>query len=264
MTRPHHGSATFSAELFEPLFAAEDRHFWFRLRNRCLAAVARSMPNYAAVAKVMEHGCGTGYVLAELQRIFPKAEVMGADLFAEGLAFARRRFSGKLLQMDVLNSGFDEAFDLVGFFDVLEHLDDDLLVLRALREQLRPGGSLLLNQPAHRALWSEYDVTACHRRRYSRRQLTGRLTEAGFRVDYCTEFMSVLFPLMWVRRRLGRPVSVRHEETGASSPELADLRIHPLTNRILELALAPEPWLMSRRIRLPIGTSLLALATRFA
>jgi SAM-dependent methyltransferase len=263
-TRAVPGSATFSAELFEPLFAAEDRHFWFRSRNRCIAAAARSLPNFRNVKNVMEHGCGTGFVLAELQRVFPGAEVTGADLFAEGLAFARRRFAGPLLQTDVLAGGFKEAFDLAGFFDVLEHLDDDLRVLRALREQLRPGGALLLTVPAHMALWSDYDVTACHRRRYSRRELTARLAEAGFRVDYCTEFMSVLFPLMWVRRRLTRGSASAAPESGreATARELADLKIHPLPNRMLELVLRPEAWLISRRVRLPIGTSLLAVATR--
>lgn len=257
------GSATFSAELFEPLFAAEDRHFWFRSRNRCIAAAARSLPNFRDVKKVIEHGCGTGFVLAELQRVFPQAEVTGADLFAEGLAFARRRFAGPLLQVDVLAAGFKEAFDVAGFFDVLEHLDDDVRVLRALREQLRPGGCLLLTVPAHMALWSDYDAAACHRRRYSRSQLTARLAEAGFRVDYCTEFMSVLFPLMWVRRRLKRGADPgKTESSGDPTRELADLKIHPLPNRMLELVLRPEAWLISRRIRLPIGTSLLALATR--
>lgn len=256
-------SATFSAELFEPLFAAEDRHFWFRSRNRCIAAAARSLPNYGTVKKVIEHGCGTGFVLAELQRIFPQAEVTGADLFAEGLAFARRRFAGTLLQVDVLNAGFKEAFDAAGFFDVLEHLDDDVMVLRALREQLRPGGVLLVTVPAHMALWSDYDVTACHRRRYSGRQLTARLAEAGFRVEYCTQFMSVLFPLMWVKRRLRRSASAAGPGTQTDvTREMADLKINPLANRLLELVLRPEAWLIGRRIRLPLGTSLLAVATR--
>src|SRR5262245_39971562 len=117
---------TYHPEHFEPLFAAEDGHFWFRSRNRCIAAATRLIPNIASVRDIIEHGCGTGFVLAELRRLFPQAQVTGADLFAEGLALARRRFAGRLIQTDLHHCGFNAAFDLIGLFDVLEHLDDDL------------------------------------------------------------------------------------------------------------------------------------------
>src|SRR5690242_1547509 len=89
---------SYSAEHFAPLFAAEDRHFWFRSRNRCIASVLRSLPNFAEIREVMEVGCGTGVVLAELERVLPDANLTGVDLFEEGLEFARRRFQGTLKQ----------------------------------------------------------------------------------------------------------------------------------------------------------------------
>lgn len=257
------GSPTYDAEHFEPLFAAEDRHFWFRSRNRCIAAATRLLPDVGSVKDIIEHGCGTGFVLAELGRLFPQARVTGADLLAEGLALARRRFSGPLLQTDILQCDFREAFDLIGLFDVLEHLDDDRLVLKALREQLRPGGRLLLTVPAHMALWSDYDETSRHRRRYARRELIGRLSEAGLEVEYCTEFMFALLPLLFVRRRLGWGCASSERgptETAARIKE--ELRIHPLLNGALELLLRPEPWWIRHGRRLPGGTSLLVLARR--
>ena len=252
---------SYHAEHFEPLFASEERHFWFRSRNRCIAAATRLIPNVSSVNDVIEHGCGTGFVLAELQRLFPRARVLGADLYAEGLALAKRRFAGPLLQTDILTCNFREAFDLVGLFDVLEHLDDDLRVLRALREHLRPGGHLLLTVPAHMALWSDYDWASGHRRRYSRPQLVARLSEAGFAMEYCTEFMFALFPLMFVRRRLKRGRAQSRKEPGAAAERIQEeLKIGPLLNRVLELLLRPEPWWIRHRRRLPGGTSLLALA----
>ena len=252
---------SYDAVHFQPLFAVEDRHFWFRSRNRCIAAATRLMPNHASVRDVIEHGCGTGFVLAELQRLFPQAKVVGADLFAEGLALARKRFAGQLVQTDILKSGYRAAFDLVGLFDVLEHLDDDLEVLKVLRGQLRPGGSLLMTVPAHMALWSEYDVASGHRRRYSRHELMARLTQAGFNVIFCTEFMSVVFPLMWLRRRL----AWRKDEAVGGDDETntrfeRELHVNPFLNFVLEKVLRPEAWLISRGRRLPCGTSLLALA----
>jgi len=258
-TRP-----TYHPEHFAPLFAAEAEHFWFRSRNRCIGAAARLMPDADSIKDVLEHGCGTGFVLAELQRLFPRARVIGADLFAEGLALARRRFAGTLVQADILQCNFHEAFDLIGLFDVLEHLDDDLQVLRALRKQLRPGGHLLLTVPAHMVLWSDYDVASGHRRRYSHHQLVARLSEAGFEVDYCTEFMFAIFPLVWLRRRMFWGRSHRTDIVNIPGAMEKELQVQPFLNRLLEYVLRPEVWWIEKRRRLPAGTSLLALARRDA
>src|SRR5437879_2978222 len=85
---------SYTAEQFAPLFAAEDRHFWFRSRNRCIKAALQALPDFSSIHEILEVGCGTGVVLAELQRLFPEAHVIGMDLMPEGLAFARQRFKG--------------------------------------------------------------------------------------------------------------------------------------------------------------------------
>jgi SAM-dependent methyltransferase len=258
-----HGQASFCPGHFEPLFAAEDRHFWFRCRNRCISAAARLIPDLDSIKDIIEHGCGTGFVLRELQRIFPKARITGADLFAEGLALARKRFGGALVQTDLMQCEYKETFDLVGLFDVLEHLDDDRRALAALREQLRPGGWLLLTVPAHTVLWSDYDVASGHRRRYTQPELMSRLSEARFEVKFCTEFMLALFPLMLLRRRLSWGRKGGAPERGSNSEDAAsELQVNPLLNRLLEVILRPEAWWIARRQELPVGTSLLALARK--
>jgi SAM-dependent methyltransferase len=253
---------TYHPEHFAPLFAAEAAHFWFRSRNRCIAAATRLLPAPESVKDILEHGCGTGFVLAQLQRLFPNARVTGADLFEEGLAMARQRFAGLLIKTDLFQCGFRSEFDLIGLFDVLEHLDDDLQALRVLHEQLRPAGRLLLTVPAHMALWSDYDVASGHRRRYSRGQLEERLHAAGFEVEYSTEFMLPLVPLVFIRRRLLAGKQIASDPSALSDRIKNELRINPLLNRLLELILRPEaPWIARRR-RIFGGTSVLALAVR--
>jgi SAM-dependent methyltransferase len=260
---PSENRPTYHPEHFAPLFAAEDNHFWFRSRNRCIAAATRLLPDTQLIKNVLEHGCGTGFVLAELQRLFPHAQVTGADLFEEGLAMARQRFNGSLVQADLFQCGFCSQFDLIGLFDVLEHLDDDVKALRALREQLRPTGQLLLTVPAHMVLWSDYDVASGHRLRYSRRQLIDRLSEAGFEVQFCTEFMTLLFPLALIRRRFQRKRqgTIQNPENAAARIK-DELKINPLLNRLLDFALRPEAGWIARRRQLVGGTSILALARR--
>ena len=71
-----------------------------------------------------------------------------------------------------------ERFDTVLCLNVLEHIEDDAVVLRGLRDSLVPGGYLLLLAPAHRFLFGEIDRNVGHERRYSRAPLRALLEEA--------------------------------------------------------------------------------------
>jgi SAM-dependent methyltransferase len=256
---------SYSPEHFAPLFEAEDNHFWFRSRNRCIAQVLRSLNGFGSVRDVLEIGCGTGVVLAELQRLFPASNVVGVDLFEEGLEFAKRRFQGTLLHGNIFEMSFDRLFDVIGAFDVIEHLDEDEKLLRVLWRLVRPGGHLILTVPAHQNLWSYFDEAAGHRRRYSVADLSRKLKWAGFTGVFVTQFMGALFPAMWIKRRFLGETATRLSAASAERQQAAvqsDLQVNPVLNRIFEVLLWPESHLVSRRIRLPLGTSLIAVAQR--
>jgi SAM-dependent methyltransferase len=244
---------------FDDLFAAEDRHFWFRNRNAVLRAqverIVRTLPNGY---RVLEVGCGTGYVLRMLEQTCTRGEVIGIDLFEEGLAFARRRVSCPVLAADIHDLPFEDSFDLIGMFDVLEHVPDDGRVLRDLRSRLKPDGTLLMTVPAHMALWSYFDEYAEHYRRYSPESLRQVLEREGYFIDYMTQFMTALYPAMWVRRKLNaQAASLPAEE--ARTRGLDELRSSWLANQVFGLLLGCEPALTRRQVTLPLGTSLLAV-----
>ena len=193
---------TFNPDFFESLFASEDRHFWFQARNRVIAALVRQLtsawpPGY----RVLEVGCGTGNTLRVLESVCTNGLVVGLDLFAEGLRFARSRVQCPLIRGDIRRLPFLPSFALIGLFDVLEHLPDDIAVLRHLREVLLPGGQLCLTVPAHMSLWSYFDEASHHCRRYEPAELEGKLGQAGFEVEYVSQYMRLLYPLMWFGRR---------------------------------------------------------------
>ena len=249
----------YDPSFFENLAAAEDRHFWFRARNRVIGTLAAQLtaglpPGF----RVLEVGCGTGAVLRALERACPRGTVVGMDFFGEGLRHAHRRGS-RLVQADLHAPPFAVGFDLVGLFDVVEHLPDDVGVLSDLARLLAPGGALLVTVPAGRELWSWYDEAVRHRRRYEPAELAARLGEAGYAVEYLSPYMSPIFPLVWLRRKLaraGRPPS------DAESHALAEgeFRVVPGLNELLDWCLAPEVRRIARRRVLPFGTSIVAVA----
>lgn len=250
---------------FERLFAVEDRHFWFRARNQVLTTVMRQItsgltPGY----RVLEVGCGTGNVLRMLSSVCEHGIVFGMDLYAEGLQYARQRTPCPLVQGDVYASPFSQPFQLLGLFDVLEHLPDDMTILHALHALLAPGGHLILTVPAYQSLWSYFDEASHHCRRYELPELESKLQRAGYRIEFATAFMASLFPLVWMGRRLSALLDRRRHGAAASHDDLAmrELRIIPVVNEMLLFMLKQEARWIARRRRLPIGTSLLVITRK--
>lgn len=241
----------FDAARFELLARIEQEHFWFRSRAALIVwALRRHFPH---AQSLLEIGCGTGNVLAAIAQGAASARLAGSEPHAAGLALAARRAPGaELLQMDARRIPYRDEFDVVGAFDVIEHIAEDELALREMFAACRPGGGVILTVPQHPWLWSYRDEFAQHRRRYSREDLLGKLAAAGFERPWSTSFVTLLLPLMALSRRRQR----RREHFEAS----AELQVGRLANRVLGALMRLERGLIAAGLSLPFGGSLLAIA----
>jgi SAM-dependent methyltransferase len=247
------GGGGFRAEYFEALAKLEAGHFWFRNRNRIILWALRKY--FPHIGRYLEIGCGTGFVLSAVAAAYPNAALTGSEVFSAGLPYAAGRVPGaELLQMDARKIPYAEHFDVVGAFDVLEHIREDEAALRAIHCALRRGGGLVLTVPQHPWLWSRQDELACHERRYTAQELVGKLDRAGFKVRLCTSFVSLLLPLMWITRRLGTDP--------AKEDTMSELRIGGTANRLLGSAMTVEFAALRMGLLFPIGGSLLIVAER--
>lgn len=244
----------FNRKDFSVLAAKEAEHFWFRFRNRLIVWATRRY--FPEVKNILEIGCGTGFVLSALESNFPGALLTGSELQTTGLVHSAMRVTrATLIQMDARRIPFESEFDVVGAFDVLEHIDEDELVLKQMHQAVSPGGGIILTVPQHMYLWSVQDAYAQHLRRYDKEELLGKILRAGFEVLYTTSFVSILLPLMMVSRWRNR---VRAEQFNPSG----ELEIPRALSRILEMILRLELVWISAGYRFAVGGSRLVVARK--
>ena len=266
----------------------ETRHYWHLHRRevvraeleRYLAERARGAEGPAAppssgpggtdaATRLIELGCGVGTVATHLNR--HGLWVDYADAFPQALDIARRRagitLGAEIARRDFLLRDITQPLpplphEGILLLDVLEHLPHDVEVLRNIRRALAPGAFLFLTVPAFQLLWSPWDEVQKHKRRYTEASLRQALEVAGFSVQRCTYFFAPLFfAALGVKglREARRLAGLRAEPTDRIDRMVEGKHRGWLGQVVLRVLSLERPGLA--RGRLPLGTSLLAVAT---
>lgn len=174
--------------------------------------------------RLLEVGCGRGFYVNTIGRLFPKLKIWGVDLNNDYLKKADK-LDGKvkLIRADVSKLPFeDNYFDKVIASEILEHVEDDSKALREIFRVLRPGGRLIVTVPNknYPFLWDPLNyilekttgkhlpsniwwlsgIWADHKRLYDTNDLRGRVEKSGFVIDsvrtvthYCLPWSHFLF-----------------------------------------------------------------------
>jgi SAM-dependent methyltransferase len=245
-------------EFYAEYFALEDKHWWFvgrrRLLLKLLGRVFRPADSDAR-REILDVGCGTGTML---QHLSAYGNTTGADADAEAVYFCRKRGLENVLQLTDATLPFEPgSFDLVTVLDVLEHIDDDLGMLREVFRVLKPDGLLLATVPAYRFLWGPQDEISLHKRRYRAKELKARLEQAGFSLLKLSYFNTFLFPFI-AAIRLGRKIV-----PGPPAELKSDFTLTKagFLNQLLASIFSWERHLITR-FDLPFGVSIVALARK--
>jgi SAM-dependent methyltransferase len=205
-------------------------------------------------ALVVDVGCSSGYLLADLRAAHPSALTIGVDLVAEGLRRAHAEVpEAPLLLADCLALPFEDAsVDAIVSANVLEHIADDATALREMRRILRPGGLAAVVVPAGPGLFDAYDEHLGHERRYARGELAARGRSAGLELLDDAYLGALVYPPFWLAKKYNLR---RHADLGPDERRaLAERSIGQTQgSRLGDVACTLERELLSRRVRLPFG-----------
>lgn len=238
--------------------ARAERDFWWYRGMR--AILFRMMDPHLAgrtISRVLEAGCGTGYLSQVLQndRGWP---VVAMDLSAEGLRFARKRNVERLVQGDATRLPFaDGEFDLVLSMDVLAHLPKPLEVdaVHEMARTLRRGGLLVIRTSALDILRSRHSEFVHESQRFTKRGLVDLAATSGIRVIRCTYANSLLLPLALVKFRIWEPLRRAPASSGVGAGP------GPLDGALYSALAAEAAWIGSGR-GFPLGQSLLLIGEK--
>jgi SAM-dependent methyltransferase len=222
----------------EPEFArhyyevSNSDHWWFQGRA---VVVERLLASHDLTSgRALDIGAGS-------TTLFPASfETISLDLVVP-----EHRVSSTFVRASAMQLPFKKAnFDVVGLFDLIEHVDDEASLLESIRRVLKPGGLVVVTVPAHKWLWSPHDVQAAHVRRYSEKQLKAVFREGKFRVIHCGQFYGFLIVPALVRKAF-------RLQQGMGSPA-------PLANRVLSFLAERSAIGSLRKSRWGLSIALLA------
>lgn len=178
----------------------EKHHWWWIARREIVCVILSKLATRGEQRpRVLDIGCGAGMQLSILDG-FDAVGVEPNPILAER---ARANTSAEILNegLPIHPSSLNTPFDFILLLDVLEHLDHDVEGLRSAMMALKPGGFVIVNVPAHPWLWSVHDDMNEHKRRYTRKQLSQVLEDAGLHLESIQFWGSILVPAAFLRGR---------------------------------------------------------------
>jgi SAM-dependent methyltransferase len=233
---------------FTALARVEREHWFYRGKRDVVHHWARRLLRLCQEDVVVDVGAGTGQLLIEFSGTY---RAIGIEPHPQALQIA----GGKPVQL-VQGSVTDLPLTsgraaLVTALDVLEHVEDDAGAFAELLRITRPGGFMFIHVPAFQALWSDWDESLGHKRRYTKQSLLRVVSRFDVTVRRCVYVNTAAFvPVLcyrWLRTRVGGGGGRRWEDDVPTA----------LVNQILyKLFVAPACWSW---LSPPFGVSILCI-----
>lgn len=185
---------------YKNIFDNEGTHFYYVGTHNAVITLLNLYLKKKRNNIILDAGCGTGLLMKKLNRF---GEVWGIDASSEALKLAKKNNVTKIKKASVEKIPFkDNRFDAVVSIDVLYHKEvkSDLAALIEFKRVLKPGGIVIIKNPAHNWLRGSHDIIIHTKRRYNKKEFKTKLDKAGLKIIKLSYINLTFFPLAILKR----------------------------------------------------------------
>jgi SAM-dependent methyltransferase len=243
---------SFPSESYSPEKGnSESSGIWASHRAKKISQIMNSLGKNI----MWEVGSGDGNVAISLRD--RNQVVIGIEPLCSGAAVTSmagiRTYLGTLDSLELPS----ESIEVIGAFDVLEHIERPEELLKEIYRVLKPDGIFLMTVPAHQWLHSDFDKSIGHFRRYSRRALRDSLMQSGFEQNQLNFMFSLFVVPAFLLRRLPSLLGRNRNSQSTIQSVKRQNQLLSLLRPFLSVLLAIE-----RILNLPIGLSLIGVSKK--
>jgi len=158
---------------------------------------------------VLDAGCGNGSLSIKIAKRGYK--VTAIDDYVNYFNIAKKNAKGlniKFIEGDLIKYNFKEKFDTIILSGVIEHIKDDINLLKKMKNFLKDKGNIIILTSAYPFLYSNFDRSIGHYRRYSKKGLIKIIKKSGLKVKLIKNWNILGIPILIITKLLGNvPVS---------------------------------------------------------
>jgi SAM-dependent methyltransferase len=228
----------------------EQSYWWHLGRLEIIQTYLKRVSRNKSEPTILNVGCGTGGTIDMLEKF---GFVDNIDASDDAIAFVKTRGYKNITKVNDIDLPYeDKTYDVVGAFDVLEHIEDHKRALSEWKRVLKDDGAIVITVPAYQWLWSEHDVSLHHQRRYTVKSLMTVAAEAGLEPEKKSYAISFSLPLVVGYRIASKALNRKANSKTSYVP------VPRAINKFFTVLLKVEAKLHDK-ISLPAGTSVITI-----
>jgi SAM-dependent methyltransferase len=231
----------------------EKEHWFYAGKREIVRYWIQKLHPLSPASLLVDCGAGTGQFAAEMQKL---CRVLAVDDHDESLEIAISKLGPSSVKKGscVALPLPSESVDCLTALDVLEHVADDARAIAEFARVLKPAGIAVITAPALRALWSDWDVSLHHCRRYNRQSFLRLLTHPLFALEHWNFINVLALPAVYLSRKLRAITGASRRAEDAIPPKWLNVFL-----RKTFTALAKQD-----QVRFPFGVGLLAVLRKIS
>jgi SAM-dependent methyltransferase len=179
-----------------------ERDHWFYAGKRSIVDywIGKSRPlDHSDI--LLDYGAGTGFFAYQHRSL---CTVKLADAYPASIDLLKLRFPADSV-LAITGSRVDlpdASVSCITALDVLEHIKEDKATVDEFARLCTKGGLVVITVPAGMELWSDWDVSLMHFRRYSKASLLALFPEKQWDHIHCSYVNSFPYPVVYFLRKL--------------------------------------------------------------